>query len=148
VKLVAYFRHFMDTTVNLNDDRIATLNERVDAISSFLSGHAVFDEFFVEVIPQGSFAQRTIIKPVGTREYDADVLLALKEHPKWTPAQYTAELKKAFESSSRYKGMAHKRTRCVYIDYADEFHVDVVPYVESRSQITNNKEGNFSVLTG
>lgn len=143
MKLITYFKNFMDTTVNLNDDRIATLNERVEAISSFLSGHAVFGEFFVEVIPQGSFAQRTIIKPVGNREYDADVLLALKEHPEWTPAQYTAELKKAFEASSRYKGMAHKRTRCVYIDYADEFHVDVVPYVESRAQITNNKTDDW-----
>ena len=141
MKLIAYFQHFMDATVNLNDDRLATLNERVDAISSVLRDHDVFGEFFLEVFPQGSFAQRTIIKPVGNREYDADVLLALKEHPEWTPAQYTAELKKAFESSSRYKGMAHKRTRCVYIDYADEFHVDVVPFVESRSQITNNKIG-------
>lgn len=35
--------------------------------------------------------------------------------------------------------MAHRRTRCVYIDYADEFHIDVVPFVESRKDITNNK---------
>lgn len=139
MKLIDYFRYFLDTTVNLNDDRLATLNERVDAITGFLRDHEVFGEFFLDVIPQGSFAQRTIIKPVGTREYDADVLLALKEHPEWTPTQYTAELKKAFAGSSRYKGMGHKRTRCVFVDYADEFHVDVVPYVESRSQITNNK---------
>jgi Second Messenger Oligonucleotide or Dinucleotide Synthetase domain/Adenylyl/Guanylyl and SMODS C-terminal sensor domain len=143
VKLIAYFKHFLDTTVNLNDDRIATLNQRVDAITSFLRDHEFLGEYFIDVIPQGSYAHRTIIKPVGTKEYDADVLLSLKEHPEWTPKQYTAELKKAFEGNWRYTGKTHKRTRCVYVDYADEFHIDVVPYVESTSNITNNKTDDW-----
>lgn len=39
--------------------------------------------------------------------------------------------------------MPHRRTRCVYIDYADEFHVDLVPYIEidSRGYITNRHTG-------
>lgn len=143
MKLHDYFRHFLVNTVNLDDARIEKLNQRVDAISSILRGHPVFGAFFIDVIAQGSFAQRTIIKPVGSREYDADILLSMKEHPDWTPAQYTQELYKAFEGSGRYKGMAHRRTRCVYIDYADPFHVDVVPYVEARKDITNNKTDDW-----
>ncbi len=143
MKLTSYFKSFMETTVNLNDDRIAKLNDRVDAITSFLRTHPVFDELFIDVLPQGSYAHRTIIKPVGGREFDADVLLALTEHPDWTPAEYTAELKRAFEGSATYKGKAHKRTRCVYIDYADDFHIDVVPYVEARKDITNNKTDDW-----
>lgn len=108
-----------------------------------LRNHAVLGEFYLDVIPQGSFAHRTIIKPFGNREYDADILLSMKEHPDWTPGQYTQELYKAFDGSARYKGMAHRRTRCVYIDYADEFHIDVVPYVESRTSITNNKTDDW-----
>lgn len=141
MRMTDHFTAFLENTVNLNDSRIDALNDRVEAITTFLRGHDVFGEYFVDVIPQGSFAHRTIIKPVGTREYDADVLLVLTEHPEWTPAQYTHELRRAFNTSSTYKGMAHMRTRCVYIDYANEFHVDVVPYVESRQSITNNKEG-------
>lgn len=143
MKLTSYFKSFMETTVNLNDDRIAKLNDRVDAITSFLRDHPVFGELFIDVLPQGSYAHRTIIKPVGGREFDADVLLALTEHPDWTPAEYTAELKRAFEGSATYKGKAHKRTRCVYIDYADDFHIDVVPYVEARKDITNNKTDDW-----
>ena len=143
MKLHAYFKYFFDNTVNLGEARIEKLNQRVDAISSFLRGHAVFGEFFIDVIAQGSFAQRTIINTVWSREYDADVLLSMKEHPDWTPAQYTNELYKAFEGNGRYEGMAHRRTRCVYIDYADPFHVDVVPYVESRKDITNNKTDDW-----
>jgi Second Messenger Oligonucleotide or Dinucleotide Synthetase domain len=143
MKLHSYFKNFLDDTVNLDDARIEKLNKRVDAMSSFLRGHEAFGEFFIDVIAQGSYAQRTIIKPVGTREYDVDVLLSMKEHPDRTPAQYTQELYKAFEASGRYKGMAHRRTRCVYIGYADPFHVDVVPYVEARKDITNNKTDDW-----
>lgn len=143
MKLIPHFKSFLESTVNLNDTRIATLNDRVDAITSFLRDHTVFGDYFIDVVPQGSYAQRTIIKPVGGREYDADVLLALKEHPDWSPAEYTAELKRAFESSGKYKGMAHKRTRCVFIDYADDFHIDVIPFVEDRPAITDNKKNNW-----
>lgn len=142
MKLHSYFQNFLANTVNLDDSRIEKLNKRVDAISSFLGSHEVFGELLIDVIAQGSYAHRTIIKPVGGREYDADVLLSMKEHPDWTPAQYTQELYKAFESG-RYKGMAHRRTRCVFIDYADPFHVDVVPYVEARKDITNNKTDDW-----
>ena len=143
MKLHSYFANFLDNTVNLKDARIETLNKRVDAIWSFLRSHDVFGEFFIDLIAQGSYGQRTIIKPVGNREYDADVLLSLKEHPDWTPAQYTHELYKAFDASGRYNGMAHRRTRCVFIDYADPFHIDVVPYVENRKEITNNKTDDW-----
>lgn len=139
--LADQFDEFLDTTVNLNAHRIALLDERVEAITSFLRGHPTFAELFEDVTPQGSYAHRTIIKPVGNKEYDADVLLLLEEHPTWAPAEYTAELKKAFESSGTYKGKTHKRTRCVCVDYAGDFHVDVVPYVSGRHSITNNKGG-------
>ena len=100
MKLLPYFKSFLDNTVNLNDTRIAKLNSRVDSVTSFLREHETFSEYFIDVIPQGSYAHRTIIKPVGSREFDADVLLAMREHPTWTPAEYTAELKRAFEASA------------------------------------------------
>ena len=143
MKLLPYFKSFLEDTVNLNDDRIAKLNRRVDAITTFLRDHEVFGDYFIDVLPQGSYAQRTIIRPVADREFDADVLLAMTEHPDWSPRDYTAELKRAFEASARYKGKAHKRTRCVYIDYADDFHIDIIPFVEGRPAITNNKSDSW-----
>lgn len=143
MKLLSYFKSFLEDTVNLNNDRIAKLNRRVDAITAFLRNHEVFGDYFIDILPQGSYAQRTIIKPVAGREFDADVLLAMTEHADWSPRDYTAELKRAFEASATYKGKAHKRTRCVYIDYADDFHIDVIPFVEGRPAITNNKSDSW-----
>lgn len=145
MKLLPYFKSFLENTVNLNNTRIAKLNSRVDSVTSFLREHEVFGQYFIDVVPQGSYAHRTIIKPVGSREFDADVLLAMREHPTWTPAEYTAELKRAFEASATYQGKAHKRTRCVFLDYADDFHIDVIPFVESRPAITNNKTNDWEV---
>lgn len=141
MSLVNDFDAFLEGTVNLNPTRIGNLNEKVEAITNFLRGHPTFADLFVDVTPQGSYAHRTIIKPVGNGEYDADVLLVLHQHPTWTPAMYTAELAAALRSSGIYKDKVHKRSRCVCVDYTGDFHIDIVPYVESRWAITNNKGG-------
>jgi len=90
-------------------------------------------------------AQRTIIRPLNKPVFDADVLMLMNEVLGWSPADYTVELKKAFLAGSTYTSMAHRRTRCVYIDYADEFHIDVVPYVQPRRSITNNKTDSYEL---
>jgi len=143
MKLLKYFDAFLSSTVNLNDTRIASLDARVEAVTNYLRNHSTFQGLFIDVFPQGSYAQRTIIKPVGNHEYDADVLLVLKSHTTWTPAEYIAELKTALASSPNYAAKVHSRTRCVYIDYADDFHLDLVPFIESLSAITNKKTNEF-----
>jgi len=64
--LAQQFDDFLESTVNLNPYRIATLDERVAAITTFLHDHPTFADLFRDVTPQGSYAHRTIIKPVGT----------------------------------------------------------------------------------
>ena len=43
--------------------------------------------------------------------------------PDWDACEYVGKLYTALGRSSVYKDMRHRRTRCVYIDYADEFAV-------------------------
>ena len=149
VKLVKHFDAFLKHRVNLSDKRIEQLDARVSAVSKFLStGNDVIAENFVELIPQGSYAQRTIINPVAANdEFDADVLLEMKEVSGWEPEHYVQELYTAFKSNATYKGMVARRTRCVVVDYANEFHIDVVPYVERHSDhyITNKKTNQFEL---
>ena len=52
------------------------------------------------------------------------------EQPGWEPKDYIDELYGAFRRSSTYHGPGRPQTRCVIVDYADDFHVDVVPYLE------------------
>lgn len=149
MKLLSHFDAFLVNRVNLRDSRIEQLDGRVAAVASFLSGgDDIIAQNYIDTIPQGSYAQRTIINPVGTAdEFDADVLLSLDEVSGWDAEDYVQQLYTAFRNSTRYRGMVSRHTRCVKIDYANEFHIDVVPYLERHSQnfITNRTENRFEL---
>lgn len=144
MKFVADFESFMQTTVNLNQDRINRLQGRVDAIDNFIAS-SNFAPAYLDLIPAGSWAHRTIIKPVASNDtFDADVLLHLVEQPSWQAKDYLTQLHTTFRGSSTYKDMVGQepKTRCVRVDYADDFHIDVVPYLERHSSnfVTNRKD--------
>lgn len=147
MKLLAYFKEFLEGTVNLNQARIDQLDARVEAISNCLRSDAEIGRLVVDVIPQGSYAHKTIIRPLPNREFDADILLHLAEQTGWAPKDYTGKLYEAFLRSSTYKDMVSRRTRCVVVDYANEFHVDVVPYIErgTNGYITNRRDDVFEL---
>jgi hypothetical protein len=137
------FEVFLRDEVNLNQTRLDRLQQSVDALENFLSEHDIFGEIYLDSIPAGSWAHRTIICPVNdTDEFDADVLLYIKERTDWQPKDYIQQLWSAFRSHETYKPLAQRKTRCVRIDYAGDFHIDVVPYLERYGShyITNRRE--------
>jgi hypothetical protein len=149
VKLLKYFSSFLENEVNLNQSRLDQLDDRVGTITGFLqTGDHNLAERFIQTIPQGSYAHRTIIKPVQAEdEFDADLLLELNEVHDWSPSDYVEELYRAFRTSSVYREMVRRRARCVTVNYANEFHVDVVPYLERHGEhyITNRDTDQFEL---
>lgn len=123
------FKAFLAGKVNLNQTRLNLLSQRVTALENFLIGDEVFSAYVTELIPQGSFAHGTIIRPVGNKEFDADVLIPMDEVDGWAAQDYVQKLYEAFGRSATYKSMRSRGKRCVTIDYAGDFHVDVVPFV-------------------
>ncbi|PPG15139.1 nucleotidyltransferase [Rathayibacter sp. AY1C6] len=149
MKLIKHFDSFLKNKVNLRDSRIEQLDSRVSAVEKFLSsGDDVIAEHFVDLIPQGSYAQRTIINPVGANdEFDADVLLDIEEVDGWDAEDYVQELYTVLRSSSTYRDKVSRRSRCVVIDYANEFHMDVVPFLTRHDEryITNRNENTYEL---
>ncbi|WP_276967314.1 cyclic GMP-AMP synthase DncV-like nucleotidyltransferase [Chryseobacterium sp.] len=148
MKLINYFKNFLDNQVNLNSSRIKTLDERTEAITQFLKNSDLLEENFIDVIPQGSYAHKTIIKPVRTTdEYDADILLQLEEFTDWEAQDYVENLYTLFRGSNVYRDKVSRKTRCVTITYANDFHMDIVPFMERHGQkyITNRHENIFEL---
>jgi Second Messenger Oligonucleotide or Dinucleotide Synthetase domain/Adenylyl/Guanylyl and SMODS C-terminal sensor domain len=147
VKLIAYFRHFLVEEVNLSQARVDQLDDRVAAVEKALRAEAELGPLIESLIPQGSYAQRTIIDPTGNHEFDADVLLKLVEQTEWEAKDYVAHVYAAFARLSTYRDMVRRRTRCVVVDYANEFHIDVVPYIRrgDSGYITNRKDNVFEL---
>ena len=149
MKLNDHFNTLLTDTVNLNQDRLDLLDERVTSIYDELAGDEVLGPYVQDKIPQGSWAQRTIIKPVGNLEFDADFLLLLAENPEWSehPKVYIEQVNAALARSSIYKDMPRKRKcRCVRVTYANSCHIDIVPFLRlagGRKVIVNHDEDDW-----
>lgn len=125
------FKAFLNDHVNLNQTRWDNLLSRVSTLNDFVNDDPAIGEHVVDdVIPQGSYARRTIIRPVSDKDYDADVLVPMDEVEGWEPEDYVPSLHRALDGSARYTGKSSMKKRCVRVQYADDFHVDLVPFVE------------------
>jgi hypothetical protein len=128
VNLIEHFDTFMKDTVNLNQTRIDLLEERVVAIQEFLY-RSEYAAIFQNFAPQGSWAHQTIIRPVNDKEFDADLVAYVLPVDGWSPSDYVLQLRNVFRDSDRYRDKTGMKTRCVTINYAGDFHLDVVPVV-------------------
>jgi len=139
MKHVNKFNEFMVNTVNLNQSRIDTLTAKVDVIDRFLRNDDIFGELYIETGLQGSYAHRTIIKPSQQNpKFDADLMVYVNVKNGWEPKDYIEELYKRYRENPTYKNIVGRRTRCVTLDYAGEFHLDVVPCI-SRDRFLNGE---------
>lgn len=147
MKLEKHFNSFLKHRVNLDDTRIDRLDSHVGAVEKFLStGTDQIAASFIDLLPHGSYAQRTIIRPVGALdEFDADVLLELTEQNDWAADDYVQKVYEVFRGSSTYREKVSRKSRCVRVNYAGDFHIDVVPYLERHGErfITNRATNQF-----
>ena len=125
MKLTEHFDSFLVDTVNLNQTRIDTLVSRVETIEQFL-GNSDFQPEILRFSPQGSWAVKTIIKPPNGDDFDADELVFVEAVDGWEASDYIDELYRVFHDSDRYKILARRGTRCVTLDYKNDFHLDIV----------------------
>jgi hypothetical protein len=134
MKLAEHFNTFLVDVINLNKTRIDTLKARVDAIVTTIEGFDVYSEILIKTSPQGSWAHRTIIKPAGIAgSFDADVVAFVKPHKDWSPADYIDHLYDQFKEHGTYSEKVSCKTRCLTIQYAGEFSIDVVPCIRRTS---------------
>ncbi|MGH3119004.1 MAG: SMODS domain-containing nucleotidyltransferase [Gaiellales bacterium] len=149
MKHVARFDSFLADTVNLNQSRLDDLDDRVRATVGYLREDEAIGGLIRGQIPQGSWAHRTIIKPLPGDEFDADVLLHMDNVYRWVrePGRYVDEVDRAFRRSGRYCDAVERKRRCVRIRYANFCHIDIVPYVRrgllGEKVIVNRAENRF-----
>ncbi|ELV8750301.1 nucleotidyltransferase [Vibrio vulnificus] len=137
------FKDFLNDVVNLNQTRINKLTASSGSVIEFIKNHDEFKNIFIEDSAQGSYGHRTIIKPLAGKEFDADIVIFLKEQEGWEPKDYVNKMKSALESNATYKKMLKQGNRCVCIDYAGDFHIDIVPCVVKTLDVGCNLKQYF-----
>jgi hypothetical protein len=154
MKLESAFTNFLEKNVNLNQTRYDTAVSAEETMRKLLKNNGVFGDKFIDLKPQGSFRQETIIKPVDDdTEFDVDLLFEMEPVDVWEPATYLKKLADEIRKLDRYKDLVDTRgkTRCVTIDYESDFHIDLVPSItlyDGQQMIMNKTTNAFEVTDG
>ena len=142
------FQDFLRDEVNLNQSRLDRLNTSVGAVDAYLKDHLTG---YQKMERQGSYALATLIKPVNDNdEYDADIQIVMNPNPKWQAKDYINEVCRTLKENHNYADKLRLKTRCVTINYAGDFHLDVVPRVtiDGKHYICNRIDNKFEETDG
>jgi hypothetical protein len=143
MKLIEHFNTFMTDVVNLNATRVAQLEGSIEALKAAMraSSWSPRIKYFV---PQGSWAHRTIIRPVDGRAFDADLLVFIEEVAGWTAKDYISTLRAVFANHPTYEDKVRRHSHCVTIEYAGERKVDIAPCIVGRGGLSRLEVCNFN----
>ena len=142
------FAQFLRDEVDLNKSRMDRLETGVGGVTGYLKDNL---PGYQTMERQGSYALGTLIKPVDENdEYDADIQIVMNPNPKWEPKDYVLEVNRTLGNNQTYADKRRLKTRCVTVDYAGDFHLDVVPRVtiKGRHYVCNRQDNKFEETDG
>lgn len=122
----------MAESLQLDKTRYDLMIQHYEAIKRWIEDDELFFKpFKYELYPHGSVKIRTTVKPIGKDEFDLDIALHLKAQ--WnnhTPEKIYAELKRRLSEHSVYKEKMELKNRCIRLNYAGDFHMDILPGIQ------------------
>lgn len=107
----------------------------VSHLRNYCAGHEVIAEGLEQdLFLQGSYPQNTLARPVAST-YDVDITLPLTVDFCSSLGNDSRRIMAAVEACLRedpfYDEVLQSKTRCLRLEYAGEFHIDVVPMTPS-----------------
>jgi hypothetical protein len=122
--------HFVCADLQLTDTQYDRATSAYDAISSWLSApDSPVAEFDPDVYPQGSMAIGTTVRPRDGEEFDVDLVCSLNGLTGARPSRQAVLniIAARMRTHGTYGPMVEIKDRCVRINYAGQFHADIVP---------------------
>jgi hypothetical protein len=96
--------------------------------------------FAPEVYPQGSMLLGTTVRPYGQSEYDLDLVCQLHWCAHQPPLTIYDWVHGRMAANETYREMLEKLKRCLRLNYAGSFHLDILP------ACPNDQIGNGSII--
>lgn len=114
--------------LQLDPTRKKSAESRYKSVTDWLKEDPFFKKFDLNIFPFGSFRLGTTTKPIGRDEYDLDFVLVIKSIlASINPVDVLNHLEERLKKHETYKGMISRHKRCVRVNYANEFHLDILP---------------------
>jgi len=122
--------------LQLNVTRRKLVEERYKSVSKFIEES---DGLFhgAEIYSQGSYRLGTTVRPRQGEEFDLDFVVQIDKD--WRNLPFNAvynDFRLLMESNGNWENLVEAKPRCIRLDYADEFHMDIIP------TCTENRFGN------
>lgn len=129
-KLIDTLLNGIGEKLQLNKARRDKVEISYRTVAKWLSSDSsLFNGTNTDIYPQGSYRIETTVKPIKDNEYDLDFVLEIKEP--WTEEldaiAVLDEVEKRMKENDIYKDKIERKNRCIRINYADEFHMDILP---------------------
>jgi hypothetical protein len=132
MKQIDLFNEFLKETVNLNDTRVEALETSIEAIKTAVR-ESDWEPHVSGWMAHGSWAHKTIIRPVDAGEFDADLIVFVEHVQGWAAATYIEELYTALRENATYKDKLSRSSHCITVSYASDKKIDVAPCVTNRN---------------
>jgi hypothetical protein len=130
------------TGLQLDETRFRLAETSYHAVGDLLESHRLVARLKPRIYPQGSMVLDTTVKPLGREEYDLDFVCEFVCGTEFFPhpdeALYLVET--ALRSSGDYARMVERMNRCIRLNYARNFHMDILPACR------DSQNGNTCIL--
>ena len=116
--------------LQLSPTRYRQAVDRYEAVCQWLeAGGSSVAAFRPTIYPQGSMRIGTTVKPMGRSEHDLDFVCEFQLHPQSfdPPSQILKLIETRLREHKVYASILELKNRCVRLNYANEFHMDILP---------------------
>lgn len=123
-----FFDKFVGEVLPLDGSRVERINSAYRHLVDVVSGDEAFRRYRPEIVPQGSYAVGTAVRPVRPGdEFDVDLIVKLTLPLSSSSAETLTWIRSRLALDGVFKPRLNTHPRCVRISYAGDFHMDVVP---------------------
>lgn len=115
--------------LQLDETRYKLAEANYQAVGKWLESQNLVAQFKPTIYPQGSMLLGTTVKPLFGDEYDLDFVCELICGTTFfrRPADALNVIEQALRASSVYVPMVERKNRCIRLNYAHDFHMDILP---------------------
>lgn len=118
--------------LDITQTQYKTARDRYEAVGSWLADAPLRELNDAKIYPQGSIALGTVIKPIGSNEFDVDLVCYLPSLAANSNVhQVKALIGSRLKEHGAYREMLEEKQRCWRINYANEFHLDITPSIDN-----------------
>ena len=102
-------------------------NDRYQTITKIIQDADVFKKIDLKMYPHGSFRLKTTVRPLSENEYDLDFVVEIPHDLSMNPQELYKQIFEILSKDGIHNDMVIPKKRCIRIDYAGDFHMDIMP---------------------